>query len=193
MNQPLPMTEQPLSRRFLLITRTLLGVTLLVVAVYGGYWLYLAEFIPRPPSKDNPLLELGRAALPLELGAQERIAVVPYGVKGPDICSFWTFEAIRSNCDGVGIVVPNFEPSERDTVVALTQRIGARLGRPCDSLDILPPQRRGVVAGQLGCGRVSKKFTLRVQAFSSERAPSPSGGGSYRHEHIYTFRQQGAI
>jgi hypothetical protein len=171
----------------------LLGVALLVAAVYGGYWFYLAEFNSRPPSKDNPMLELGRAALRLELGAQERIAVVPYIVKGADDCRFWTFEAIRSRCDGVGLVVPNFEAFERETVVALAQRIGARLVRPCDSLDVLPAQRRDVVARQLGCGRESKTFTLRVQAFNSERVPSPSGGGSYRHEHIYTFRQQGVI
>lgn len=192
MSEPLgPMTEIPPSPRFLLMTRSALALFLTAVAVYGTYWLYLGRNSLRPP--DNHFLELGRALVALELGPQDRINAVPGMIRGPGECSFWTFEAVRTRCRGVGIAVRNFEESERGKIVALATKVGEKLARPCAHMHVLPSDKRALVTSQLGCGARSLTFTLRVQAFSGEFIQSPSGGGTYRNEHIYTYRQQGVI
>ena len=188
-------TETGSSPAFLAITRTTLALFLTVVAVYGGYWIYLSRFSLRPMdnTENEIFLALGQAVVALELGSQERIKAVPNSVSGPEMCRFWTFEAIRTRCRGLGIVVLNYEESEREAIVGLARRIGDKLARPCEYLNVLEAKRQSMAATQLGCGRQHVTFTLRVQAFSSELISLPSGGGAYRNEHIYTHTRQGVI
>ena len=75
-----------------------------VALVYLAYWLYsrrngLAEF----SAQSEALQLVGEALMEEKVGQQKKYAVALAGIEGPDLCNFWTFEAVRSKCRGVSL------------------------------------------------------------------------------------------
>ena len=75
-----------------------------VVLVYLKYWLYLRRNSLAGFSAESEAFQLVDEALMEEkVGQQKKYAVALAGIEGPDLCSFWTFEAVRSKCRGVSL------------------------------------------------------------------------------------------
>ena len=88
-----------------------------VALVYLGYWLYLERDSFTGPSAQSKAFRLvGEALLEQKVGQQKKYTVALTFTEGPDMCSFWTFEAVRTKCQGVSLVVRDFEETDRKKI-----------------------------------------------------------------------------
>ena len=189
-----PSTVQPPTPRALFIARAIAAFVVTMTIVYFGYWLSKISFLP--PVRDPlsaALMELERAALKARFGDDPKVYVVAYGVSHYSVCSFWTFEEIRTNCRRSFFHVPYFEESDRPRVKEIALYIAEKMSRPCQSLNLLPEHRREAVAAEVGCGKKHFKYTLYVEVISVEFIQNPGGGGSYKNSHVLAVQSKGEI
>ena len=175
------------------------------VLIYVGYFFYLgrhslAGFTP----ESEAFWAIGNALLESQIGKQKKFAVALTAVEGPDMCSFWKFEAVRTHCQGVSLVVRDFEESDREKVTQLARFIAERLSKPCQYVALVAPPDTSLpgymrtadhakLRANLGCGQRNFVYTFRVQAFTGTFVELPGGDGYYVNHHIYTHRLQGEI
>ncbi len=175
------------------------------VLIYVSYFFYLNRHsLAGSTPESEAFWAVGNALLESQLGKQKKYAVALSMVEGPDMCSFWTFEAVRTHCQGVSLVVRDFEESDREKTTQLARFIAEGLSKPCEQVGLvaspdtsLPGYMRSADHAKLhvdlGCGYRNFSFTVRVQAFTGRLVELPAGGGYYVNQHIYTHKLHGQI
>ena len=176
-----------------------------VVLVYLGYWLYLGRNSLAGSSAQSKAFRLvGEALLEQKVGQQKKYSVALAFTEGPDMCSFWTFEAVRTKCQGVSLVVRDFEETDREKTVDIARHIAQGLASPCQHVDavkvkprpsagIQPPADHSKIKADLGCNLRPFTYRVRVQVRASSFIQNVDGSGHYVNRHIYTRSLQGKI
>lgn len=175
------------------------------VLIYVGYFFYLgrhslAGFTP----ESEAFWAIGNALLESQIGKQKKFAVALTAVEGPDMCSFWKFEAVRTHCQGVSLVVRDFEESDREKVTQLARFIAEGLSKPCQHVSLVAPPDTSLpgymraadharLRSDLGCGSRYFSYRVRVQVRASTFIADSSGAGYYINRHVYTHSLQGEI
>ena len=175
------------------------------ILIYVGYFFYLGRHSLAGSTPDSEAFwAIGNALLESQVGKQKKFAVALSMVEGPDMCSFWKFEAVRTHCEGVSLVVRDFEESDREKATQLARFIAESLSKPCQHValvappdTLLPGYMRSAdhakLRADLGCGRRNFAYTFRVQAFTGTFVELAGGDGYYVNHHIYTHKLQGEI
>ena len=120
------------------------------------------------------------------------------------MCNFWTFEAIRTHCRGVSLVVLDFEESDREKATQLARLIAESLSKPCQHIALIAPADTSLAGymrsadhaklrADLGCGSRYFSYRVRVQVRASKFIADSSGAGYYVNHHVYTHSLQGEI
>lgn len=188
------MSTKKLIRRHWLKLVLLAIIPVSALVVYGGYFFYfLREGLVGATEEERVFMRLGEILVKQAAAPGKTYPVVYYSVAAPDTCIFWTFEAVRTHCRSVGIVVKDFTEEQRGEVVRISSVVASGLAEPCAIISALPVSEQSNSSQILGCGKRSFTFTLRVQAISSKFIEAPSGGGSYVNGHIHTTKLQGKI
>ena len=183
-----------------------------VILVYVGYWFYLGrDSLAGFTAEDSAFRLVGEALLEekvgkqtKKVGKQTKFAVGLAGIDGPDMCSFWTFEAVRTNCQGVSLVVRDFKETDREETIAIARHIAEGLARPCQHVHLVAPSEpprpgfarppdQAKISADLGCGSRIFSYRVRVQVRASTFIKNFTGGGHYDNRHIYTHSLQGEI
>lgn len=167
---------------------------LLVISIYGGYWVYLARAqLTGLSAEGEAFMLIGQSLLQERVGENSRFKVGASGISADDDCNFWTFESITTQCRGVNLIAIDFEESDRSTVTEIANHIALGLSRPCTQIENLREVQRNRAHTALGCGTRVFKFRLRVQAHSSNFITNSVGGGHYENHHIYSKNLTGEI
>lgn len=175
------------------------------ILIYVSYFFYLGRHsLAGSTREDEAFWAIGNALLESQVGKQKKFAVALSAIKGPDMCSFWRFEAVRTYCRGVSLVVRDFEESDREKVTQLARFIAESLSKPCQHVALVAPPDTSLpgymrsadhakLRADLGCGQRNFSYTFRVQAFTGTLMELPAGGGYYVNHHIYSHKLQGEI
>lgn len=120
------------------------------------------------------------------------------------MCSFWKFEAIRTHCRGVSLVVRNFQESDREEAIQLARFVAEGLSKPCHFVSLVAQHNisqpgfarskdHAALRSDLGCGGKQFFYRVRVQVRASTFVADRSGAGHFTNRHIYTHSVQGEI
>lgn len=172
----------------------LLAPMIVLIFLYASYFLHLTRVgLVGPSAENEAFARLAQALLYEKVESNEKFKIAHSVVSGPDMCSFWKFEAIRTHCKGVSLVVPDFEEGEKARVIDLTRFVTKGLAKPCHQLHLIPEDEKVKISSALGCGERKFSYKIRVQARASSFVSKSSGGGRYINEHIYTYSLIGEI
>ena len=175
------------------------------VLIYVGYFFYLNRHSLAGSTPDGEAFwAVSNALLESQVGKQKKFAVALSMVEGPDTCSFWTFEAARTNCEGVSLVVRDFVESDREKASQLARFIAEGLSKPCQHVSLVAPPDTSLpgymrsadhakLRSDLGCGSRYLSYRVRVQVRASTFIADSSGAGYYINRHIYTHSLKGEI
>jgi hypothetical protein len=167
---------------------------LFLIIVYACYFLHLTRLGLTGITDENwAFIELGQAILEKKVGKETKFKVAGYAIRSKESCSFMTFEAIRTHCRGVALVVPKYVSDEKDQVVSLTNFIAVSLSKPCKNLDAVPSDRKLILSNALGCTKRNFSYRTIVQAISSESIQMTAGGSYFENHLIYERSISGEI
>ena len=176
-----------------------------IILIYVAYFFYLNRHsLAGSTPESEAFWAVGSALLESQVGKQKKYAVALSMVEGPDMCSFWKFEAVRTHCQGVSLVVRDFEEADREKASYLASFIAENLSRPCQHVALVAPPDTSLpgymrsadhakLKSDLGCGSRYFSYRIRVQVRASTFIADSSGAGYYINRHIYTHSLKGEI